>query len=128
MPAVFFDFSKADADKFDLDPSGMGLVSCNSDISSSARSDSLDNEFSCDSKMNIRMMHINNKFSHTNDMLYITLNLLLLDAFELDDFFPFWFTSTSSFVKSPSGNVAAIFSVTFMRVLDLANLRKYDFV
>ena len=49
-------------------------------------------------------------------MLYITLNLLLLDAFEVDDFFPFWFTSTSSFAKSPSGNVAAIFSVTFMRV------------
>ena len=56
LPAVFFDLSKADAEKFDLDPSGMGLVSYNSDTSSSDRSDSLDNEFSCDSKMNIRIM------------------------------------------------------------------------
>lgn len=56
LPAVLFDFSKADAEKFDLDPSGMGLVSYNNETSSSDGSDSLDNEFSCDSKMNIRMM------------------------------------------------------------------------
>ena len=45
LPAVFFDFSTADADKFVLDPSGIGLVSYNSDTNSSDRSDTLDNEF-----------------------------------------------------------------------------------